>query len=274
MGLACGVGYSNLSATEGAEAVIPHFSNTLYNTDTNPDSDVSSSLTLFSGNVGPYLAPGIDAEPTIPSAADSGIRLEKSSIAQTFSMGIPYVGYVEDFVVQAQELLYPGEELNREQTEASGKAFRYKPLIFAEDSDGAISSDFERIGDWYTPEDRVNALAAIDIMAQAIRFGAQDPTLRNAILDAYYDLALAEVQSVKLLQGSLSEWRLGFLTAPSNGFIINEEINLQKEILERYEYVLGEYGTFPGSRFSQNVNQIDSTTQMGLPTGAWIFREQ
>lgn len=272
--LLCGGPGFHINAADETEAVIPSFNNVLINSNSNPEPEVSTSLTLFSGNVGPYAAPGADLEPAIPTAADSGITLSRSAIAQTFSTGVPYLGYVEEFVVQGQELLYPDAGLNREQTAASGKAFRYKPLLFSNNGEGAIGSDFEKIGDWYDAEDRTKALAAIGIMAQALRFGAQDPTLRNAMLDAYYDLAVAEVQYVKILQGSLSEWRLGFLSAPSGGFIINEEINLQKEILEKYEYILGEYGDFLGQRFSQNVNQIDSATQKGLPTGAWIFREE
>lgn len=256
------------------DVVVPNYTNTLSNDDSNPEATASSSMVLFSGSVGPYFEPESGLDPTVPTAADSGITLSQSAIAQPFSAGQPYPNFVQEQILLAQDILYPDTTQTREQIEGSGKAFRYKPLLFNNEGESAISSDFERIADWYGDPERSDAETALEFLANGLKFAPGDPTLRNAILDAYYDLAVAEIQFVKVKLASLAEWRLGFLASPSNGFIINEEIALYQEIVSNYQFILQEYGQFLNRRFATNVNRIDPNSDPGIPFGAYVFQNE
>jgi hypothetical protein len=264
----------HLLASNLAEAVIPSYTNALINGDSNPDSTLSSSVVLFSGSIGNYAAPQSGLEASIPTAADSGIFLASSAMAQPFSAGVPFPNFVKEHILAAQEILYPDTSQTREQIEGSGRAFRYRQLLFADDGEGAISSDFERIGEWYGDADRANAEKAIEELAQALKFAPEDTTLRNAILDAYYDLMVAEVQFIKITRGTLAEWTLGFRAAPSGGFIINEEIEVHKEIIEQYRFIFKVYGEFLNRRFALNVNEFDPNAAMGIPYGTFVFQQE
>ncbi|MCB1124297.1 MAG: hypothetical protein KJT03_22285, partial [Verrucomicrobiae bacterium] len=210
----------------------------------------------------------------MPTASDTGISLSQSAMGQTFSAGEPYPNFVTEQILVAQDILYPEQGLNREQIEGSGTSFRYKPLIYGTDEQGATSLGFERIGEWYGDPERATAENAIEFLATGLKIVPGDHRLRNAILDAYYDLAVAETQFIKIKHGTLSEWRLGFRPDPAGGFIVNEEISLYEEILDDYRFVLREYGEFLSRKFSQNVESFDPDAPGGIPFGAYVFQAQ
>ena len=264
----------NVYASTIPDIVVPNYTNELSNTDSNPEPTTSSSVVFFSGSVGAYFEPESGLEQAVPTANDSGITLSQSAIAQPFSAGQPYPNFVQEQILLAQDLLYPDTTQTREQIEGSGKAFRYKPLLFSNDGESAISSDFERIEEWYGAAERSAAETAVEFLANGLKFAPEDPTLRNAILDAYYDLAVAEVQFIKVKLGTMAEWRLGFMASPSNGFIINEEIELHKEIISNYQFILHLYGEFLNRRFATNVNKIAPGSSQGIPFGAYVFQKE
>lgn len=272
----CGIGLfaSPIAASEIADVVFPDFENPIVigSLDTEPND--STSAVFFTGNVGAYAAPESGLEAVVPSAADTGISLAESALGQSFSARVPYTGFVTTQLETAQAILYPTEGLSREQIEGSGASFRYKPLLFGVDGEGATSLNFERIEEWYGEAERTSATNAIEELALGLKVVPSDSGLQNAILDAYYDLAVAETQFIKIKQGTLAEWRLGFLPDPGGGFIVNEEIALYETILDDYRFILGEYGNFLGRKFSQTVESFNSDAPGGIPLGAYAFQQQ
>lgn len=274
--IACCLGLfgSSLMASEIADIAFPNFENaiTVSSEDSGPSS--STSAVFFTGNVGAYAAPESGLEAAIPEAADTGLSLAESALGQSFSASEPYVGFVDDQILAAQEILYPEQGLTREQIEGSGASFRYKPLLFGIDGEGATSLNFERIEEWYGEAERITATNAIEELALGLKIAPGDSGLQNAILDAYYDLAVAETQFIKIKQGTLAEWRLGFLPDPGGGFIVNEEIALYESILDDYRFILGEYGKLLGRKFSQSIESFNSDAPGGIPLGAYAFQQR
>jgi len=274
--LACSVGPlgNTLKASTLADIVFPEFENAIVNTAEVAEPDGSTSAVFFSGHIGSYVAPDSGQEAAVPAAADTGLSLTESAMGQAFSSSEPYSDFVTTQIQIAQDILYPAQGLTREQIEGSDASFRYKPLLFGTDSEGATSLNFEGIEDWYGDPERASAENAIEFLATGLKVAPGDKRLRNAILDAYYDLAVAETQFIKIKQGTLSEWRLGFLPDPEGGFIVNEEISLYESIIEDYRFVLGEYKEFLSREFSQDVSHFDEDAPAGIPFGAFVFQDQ
>ncbi|MDQ8202389.1 hypothetical protein [Pelagicoccus sp. SDUM812003] len=259
---------------QDAYLVVPEFENSLELSDQNSTSSQASSVAFFSGSFGAY-APAGSADPAvIPTAADTGYQLEASSFGQSLSAGVPFPDFVDEIVDEARELLYPPSDATREQVEGSDAAFRYKELLYNSDGEGAVSLDPQVVNDAYGAAERARARDALALVSQALKHAPTDVPLRHSVLDIYYDLALAEMQSVKQDYASVAEVRLGFRAVPDDGFIIDEEISVYRSVLDKLSVSLDSYGELFSNHFGNVVADIDASAPAGIPFGAYLFVEE
>ncbi len=127
---------------------------------------------------------------------------------------------------------------------ATGGAFRYRWLMYGEggaDDDGnpvilnLFAETFQDTSDddnpWYGDDERMAAMDQIDVLRDALSMAPLNRELQFALLDIYYDLAVAEMQFVNKRLAKLATIRLG-LDSSANEFIIDREIALYRELIQ------------------------------------------
>ena len=127
---------------------------------------------------------------------------------------------------------------------ATGGAFRYRWLMYGEggaDDEGnpvilnLFAETFQDTSDddnpWYGDDERMAAMDQIDALRDALAIAPLNRELQFALLDIYYDLAVAEMQFVNKRLAKLATIRLG-LDSSANEFIIDREIEIYRELIQ------------------------------------------
>lgn len=251
-----------------AEVVRPEFLNELKVGVPNLPPNQASSMTLFGGNINP-----VDSAPSgnIPSVGE--VRLVESSFGQAFATEVPYPNFTLDAILSAQAMLYAPTNWSRGDVASSDLVFRYKPLLFDGTSNG-VAPDPSQMSGYFGNAERAKFAEAVKLMRDALKYAPYDHTLRNTLLDAYYDLAVAEVQFTKLDRAQIAEYRLGFRTVPASGFVVDQEITLNTNLIARYELALGRYGELLTDRMGVDVSEYDASVTNGMPLGTYIFQQE
>lgn len=186
-----------------------------------------------------------------------------------------------------------------------GGVFRYRWLMYGPEPepDGgepgftpAIINLFGSQGNddsaWFTDADRAAAIVQIDVLREALALAPLNNRLQSALLDIYYDLAVAEMQLVRRSLGQLGRIRLG-LNPPTvddgdggretTPFIIDAEIEIYEKMVARTAQVLKLYGelfTFPmegfnpSDLFSGTIASSGLDPSEGAPFGYFLFQNQ
>lgn len=244
-----------------------------------------------------------------PTSSASGFQLEEYSFGNPFTaFQSPYEGFANDVLQNGTTFpvagtvdsvfsqLYPagfgtntGITATRSQIENSDGsagprvAFRYKFLLFGGDpsdtsSDPPIINIFNSLDDeaadaMFTEQDRALALEQIQILREALSFDPLNRDLQSALLDVFYDLAVAEMLPVSRIQFRTARRRLG-LDSSSTEFIIDDEIadhvllvDLTKKALELYADLF--------SFTMEGVEPNDfASSAGGAPFGYFVFQNQ
>ncbi len=169
--------------------------------------------------------------PIASAPSDGAALLTEASFGQPFS---PYVfsstsdpsnTYAAQIVAQVRSVLYPPRGATRAQVLGSTTAFRYKWLLFSPNpGETDVTTHFQDMGNWFGDPERALVNQQILVLRDAIAVSPLDTGLRDLLLDCYYDLAVAEMQSAKKSLASLAAKNLGLtLTSP---FVIDDEINI------------------------------------------------
>ncbi len=233
---------------------------------------------FYSGHlVGPNTPPA--EKPT-----GGGYVLQESSFGQPFS---PYVvrsstnsllqSYGDEVTAGTLAILYPNPLEGKAAVEASTNAFRYKYLLFGSstDTNGVTRTvaDFDGIASSYGNAERILVEQQITNLVEALAVSPLHTGLRTALLDAYTDRAIAEMQFNKCDLVSLGKTRLGLTL--TGEFIIDAEINLLSNIVHRLEMVLAQYAGLL-SRPMEGVEpaDFDSRAAPGTPFGYYIFKTE
>jgi len=186
--------------------------------------------------------------------------------------------------------LYPegykngGIEASRSQIQSGNSVFRYKWLMYGQDPGGtpAILNLFEQtFGDtddadnpWFNDNDRIEADKQIQVLREALAYSPLDRQLQDALLDIYYDLAVAEMQFVRKRQAKLATLRLGLELDPAKPFIIDQEIETYEKLVEITDGILAKYGDLLSLEMQGfNPGDIDPTAG-GAPFGYWLFQQK
>ncbi|HYG35944.1 MAG TPA: hypothetical protein VEC99_14230 [Clostridia bacterium] len=251
------------------------FCNTLiYPPAENPPATQSSSATMFNGHGGAYALPGSNDAPVIP--AGGGVRLEESSFGQWLASDLPVPNFPTEYLRNIQQTyLYPPPGTSREQLEQStGWAFRYKTLLYSNDSQGVLSTGKMR-AELFDADEKAKVHDALAALRVALAWSPGDRNLRHTYLDVFYDQLVAESQFIlKGEMADLSAYRLGLLALPPNAFIIDKEIEVYTNILAGFRNALGNYGAMLGDFGGVDVTTVDSTATPGTPFGYYVFREE
>lgn len=259
-------GASSLASV--VEVVRPEFLNELKVGAANLPADQSTSMTLFGGNINT-----VDTAPSGTSPGTGTIKLVESSFGQSFATEVPYPDFALDSILSAQAMLYAPTNWTRAEVVGSDLVFRYKPLLFGGTSNG-VAADPSQMASYFGNNERVKFGQAVKLMRDALKYAPYDRTLRNTLLDAYYDLAVAEVQFAKVDRAKIAEYRLGFLTVPTGGFVIDQEITRTTNLVARYELALSRYGELLTDRMGVDVSEYDPAVTNGMPLGAYIFQQE
>ncbi|MDB4451850.1 hypothetical protein N9129_01415 [Akkermansiaceae bacterium] len=285
---ACG----NLFASIPNNIVRPDFQNSF-----RPNSNATTSAVVLSnGGIG-------NGTNTTPPASSQNVLAEFSFGTSFSTYHTPYQGFSDDVLFNGRTLangttvpavysiLYPpgygtsgGITANRANITSSSAVFRYKWLMYGEDPgnsdpDPPILNIFNESADsnnWFTEADRLVARSQIVVLQEALAYDPLNRKLQSALLDIYYDWAVAEMQFARKKLVSLATVRLGLLTA--SAFIIDEEIEDFKELVDITEKVLLLYGElFSLEMEGFNPADLFPTGQDpsgGAPFGYFIFQNE
>jgi len=235
-------------------------------------------IIFFSGHlVGPNTASA-----DVPTGG--GRVLQESSFGQPFSPFVvrsstnsPSQSYGDEVTAAVVAVLYPGPDAtNKNQVEMSGAAFRYKNLLFAPNTTNGVTrtvADFDGIDSLYGDTERSSIRQEITNIVEALAVSPLHTGLRTALLNAYTDRAVAEMQFNKQDLVSLGKKRLALELVGE--FVINEEITLLTNIVFRLDRVLNQYASLL-SRPMEGVEPRDFDTRAvpGTPFGYYIFQTE
>lgn len=168
-------------------------------------------------------------------------------------------------------------------------AFRYKWLMYGEepesdDPNPPILNIFEQSATssgWFTDDDRALARSQIAVLREALAYAPLDRGLQAALLDIYYDWAVAEMQFARRQLVDLSTVRLGLVPVPK--FVIDEEIESYKVLVEISRTVLNLYGELfsttlegvnPSDFYADTIDETGQDPSGGAPFGYFIFQQE
>ena len=144
------------------------------------------------------------------------------------------------------KMLYTANAEEEGYLAADQAAFRYKSLLYDEDAgaNGKIRPRFEMMDEWYGPAERARLTTARAILQKGLQVNPASPELGHAILDLYYDQAVAESILAKSAAGNAARARFGPPIAPPpgpSGFLVDNEILLYREIVATNRFALETY---------------------------------
>jgi hypothetical protein len=278
-------------------ALHPLFRNPLY-TAPPATGATSGASAFFSGGVwgvvpDPALKPLPVTPPLSTAPKDSSHYLVWCAFGQAFSSDIPYAtvpgcaaaadcSFARDAVSRAGKLLYfsqadnilPADDSPEQGKFARDKAaLRYRDLMYAVVDGtptnqlevhvlppaGQIEARLKTMGDFYGAAERSRSVTAERVLRDALKHAPIDAGLRTALLDLYYDRAVAEQALAK--EKLVKVARLRLEPPPPGGFVISNEIGL-------YEGVLGDLSTPGGYRYAMKGYFELLSDPMGIDASA------
>jgi hypothetical protein len=140
--------------------------------------------------------------------------------------------------------LYFGDAKESGTFDPKKSAFRYKHLLYREETEGDIRSRFETIGNVYGAPELALSRAVEGELLKGLALNPDNPVLGNLLLDMRHDRTVAGVLLGRGVTEKADYARFGLsLTAPlpPGGFLIDVEIPLHRQVLDTNRNVLREY---------------------------------
>ncbi len=178
--------------------------------------------------------------------------------------GLDY-GNIPALVAYTRKLLYYPDAVNAAipNFDQNKTAFRFKHLLYGEEADGRIRARHEEMDGYYGEAERNLALAVEAELRKGLAIHPDDPTLGNLLLDIYYNRTQAEMILARKAMQDAEHARV-FAPRPPGGFVIDLEIPVYRDLLERRAEALRGY-------FSLLTN--DPGDSGDPPPGYRIFRD-
>lgn len=249
-------------AGEGQESIKGDFQNRLNIFGPNPDNAISSSAAFFGGHQIEYALPGTSDEPTVPTDGSNHYLVE-SSFGQMVARNVPIFGFEENALQESTGMLYEGADA----------AFRYKSVLYEIDGSAYIRALFETIRTNWDESDRAKALQAEEILRDALRYAPSNTQLRQALLDIYYDMAVADLEVAKDRMKEAKRAALGIdHAAPAGGFLISEEIPLLESAVTLYRNAMSRYFDLLNDPMGIAVSDVYPSVMEPMPYGYYLFK--
>lgn len=232
-----------------------------------PAINKSAAVAIFCGHAGPYAIPSIGTVPTIPSGGSW--VLEQSAFGQMVSIDVPYPNFEEDKYRAALAMLYWEYADVAEKDKA---AFIYKYKLYGRDSaEGKIEAQFSDIGMYWDATRRARAWEAAKLLLDALKYAPWNVKLRWAVLDIYYDIAVADLAAASEKLVEAYKISLGLVAPPPGEFLISDEIKKMEEALELYRTAIKAY-----FELLANPLGVDTTpyAEPGVPFGYYVFKNE
>ena len=202
---------------------------------------------------------------------------EMGRVGQPFvAAHIPYPNFVTETLDRAREDLYydkaPTEEAKRL------AAFRYRTLLYKEEKDvdaiTYILAQFDEIDDLWSCDEKKRAHQTAQTVIDALRYAPWNRELRWALLDIYYDIAVADKALAQEKHVAVAELMIkGTSTEP--GELIGKEIAILEDALPLYRSALAGYMKVIQGTFGVDVADFEADPALhGEPFGYLIFRQE
>ena len=206
----------------------------------NPPADQATSATFFGGHI--QFLPDTDGTPVVPT--DGTVRLVASSFGQMVARTIPFPGFEDAALENARKRLYWDQADDSPEHPKNAAALRYKHLLYgvAQRDDGQGGTEpvvvprFEAMATLWRSADRQRALEAAAEIVAALRYAPFDASLRHALLDVLYEVALADLMVAKEHEVDAVRAAMGFpgYQPVFGDFAISEEIAYLELAMEAY----------------------------------------
>ena len=252
--------------SETAVAVWGDFSNTLkVPPGVNPDVTKSTSATFFGGHI--KVSP--NASGVMQEPQGGGYKLAESSFGQAVANTIPFLGFEQKAVDDSLGMLY---------YEYSGDsaAFRYKVYLYSSDASYSISKPYQTMEDYWNEDARGQAVAAAQLIRNALKYNPYHAGLRNALLDIYYDTAVADLTMAtnKMVEAQKAALGLPGYIPPPREFLISNEIEQVEEALPKYDAAIKPYFDLLKDDLGVDMARVDgSVAAANMPFGYYIFQK-
>ena len=195
-------------------------------------------------------------------------------IGQPFAPYVPYPNFVAETLNRARADLYYDKASTQEEKNAA--AFRYKTLLYEKEKVGAetyIRAQFEKIEDLWDCAARKRANQTAQNVIGALRYAPWNRELRWALLDIYYDIAVAEKALAQEKHVAVAEI---MIKEPAQGeLLIHEEIAKLEEALPLYRKALAGYMKVMQHTFGVDVADFETDSELlDEPFGYHVFRKE
>jgi hypothetical protein len=190
-----------------------------------------------------------NADPGVSSVAMDGQRFMVGIIEFEGSGGVAYIygpdyGNVSGLEEYASKLLlYPRAASAAIPFDPNQTAFRYKHLLYGEEN-GDVRARFEMMSNLYGQPERDLASFVEGELLKGLALNPGNALLGNLLLDIYYCRTEAEAILAKNLLAQAEVARFGPPLAPpasANGFIIDNEIPIHRQLLASNKVALEGY---------------------------------
>ncbi|MGE4069847.1 MAG: hypothetical protein AB7E72_01575 [Lysobacterales bacterium] len=280
------------------QSVRPDFSNPWFTTDPSNAALEPVATTFFGGLVcGAIAVPPLAPLSCAPS--DGTHYLVRASYGQPFATSIPTstapgcppaqnCDFIGEARLRAAGLLYytAGNDVADDDPASfvyarSKAAFRYKDLLYSNVGGSPVNRIEARLSDmedFYGAAERDRSLTAERLLRDALKYAPANRQLRNALLDLYYDRAVAEQALAKEKLVDVARQRLN--PPPPGGFVISNEIAAYKAALGDalvpggYRYALRGYFELLRDPVGVATAQVDPMANPATPFGYYLFQQE
>lgn len=244
--------------------------------------DASGENELWQGyprNVS-FLAGGHVSEHTPPT--DPGeVKLVESSFGQMVANPVPYVG-IEQTAIDLSRMMLYYEYGTRKPYEFGGRydrekaAFRYKAQLYTVNADtGQLGREWcvKEIENLWTESERDRVNQAKNLIIAALRYNPKHEGLRNALLDIYYETAVAylSVANKKLAEAQKSKF--GF-DGNISDFQISQEILFLEQAYDQYVQAIQPYFDLLQDDLEIDMSAVNDADDSTIPFGYHLFKTQ
>jgi hypothetical protein len=176
-------------------------------------------------------------------------------------------GNVAGLEKYARKQLYFNDAKDSRTYDPFHTAFRYRDLLYREDSGGNIRARFDTIDEFYGKAELDTSRIVEGELIKGFAVNPDSPVLANLVLDIYHDRTVAAALLGRPVIEDAEYARFGLALdapLPPNGFLIDVEIPLYRRALATNRNVLKEY-------FSLLTDNLGISSEP--PLGYRIFRD-